>query len=250
MCGFILSVAGLVSWTTNYTDRAVRVHVVSADLRQDLAAAVLVQPAPVDDPGASSVLKDPLAAARDAGFVAAINASAFMYPLNAPAQERNTVWYAGKHVRLFGLNIADGVKRNDEHHLRQVMWFDACGRGHVGHPSTNDTPVQAVADWEGPILERGQVLSRDNPIRYQRAFAGLAAEGRRLILAVAEGGRNCGLTLAECGEFLKSQGCTEGVNFDGGGSACLMTTEEKELKPVFPADARRPVPVLLGVRRR
>ncbi len=235
--------------TTRFTSRKVPVHVVSCSLSNGFSAVALVQPAPSGVLGASSVCADPLESARKAGLVAAINATAFMYPLDAPPEERNTRWYAGKPVRLFGLAVQDGVLRNPDHRPRQVMWFDASGRGHVGHPTAAETPVQAVADWEGPILEKGVVLSRENAVRYQRAFAGLSDGGWTLHLAVAEGGKDRGLTLAECGEFLKTLGCTDGINLDGGGSACLLTERGRGLAPVFPKGSRRPVPVLLGVRK-
>lgn len=234
---------------TKFTSRKVPVHVVSCSLSNGFSAVALIQPAPSGVPGASSVCADPLESARKAGLVAAVNATAFMYPLDAPPEERNTRWYAGKPVRLFGLNVQDGVRRNPDHPNRQVMWFDASGRGHVGHPTAEDSPVQAVADWEGPILEKGVVLSRENGIRYQRAFAGLSDGGWTLHLAVSEGGKDRGLTLAECGEFLKTLGCTDGINLDGGGSACLMSGRGRTLAPVFPKGGRRPVPVLLGVRK-
>ncbi len=234
---------------THFTSRKVPIHVVSCSLSNGYSAVTLIQPAPHGIPGASSVCADPLASARKAGLVAAINATAFMYPLDAPPEERNTRWYAGKSVRLFGLAVQDGVRHNPDHPHRQVMWFDAAGRGHVGHPTAADAPVQAVADWEGPILEKDIVLSRESTVRYQRAFAGLSDDGWTLHLAVAEGGRDKGLTLSECGEFLKTLGCTDGINLDGGGSACLLSERGGGLVPLFPKGSRRPVPVLLGVRK-
>lgn len=243
-----LASTGVTRWDENWGPRQVKIHALSVELGDSLEAAVVIQPAPEGDPGASSILVDPMSAARKAGFVAAINATAFMYPLDAPANEKKAVWYPGKHVRLFGLAVADGVQRNPPHAAREVLWFDEAGIGHVGAPGPDDKPVQAVSDWEGPILKNGELQSIDSKVRYQRAFAGISEDGTQLVLAVARGGPNSGLTLSECGQYLLEHGCSDGINFDGGGSACLMADEGNGLKCVFPMGNRRPVPVILGVR--
>ena len=183
---------------TKFTSRKVPVHVVSCSLSNGFSAVALIQPAPSGVPGASSVCADPLESARKAGLVAAVNATAFMYPLDAPPEERNTRWYAGKPVRLFGLNVQDGVRRNPDHPNRQVMWFDAFWAKAVRE--AEKIPLarpQVCLDRDGvqrPSLRVGRqaVLDRERVVRLRRPRAGGAGEKEFALCGGMSSGRRRG----------------------------------------------------------
>ena len=74
------------------------------------------------------------------------------------------------------------------------------------------------------VLEHGEVR-RDFIRRHtSRSGAGLSADGTKLYLLVAEGEqshKSMGLSYPQCGEIFKAMGCTDALEFDGGGSAEL-----------------------------
>ena len=74
------------------------------------------------------------------------------------------------------------------------------------------------------VLEGGEVR-RDFIVRSDsRSGAGLSADGKTLYLLVVEGEwtlQSAGLSYPECGEIFKAMGCTDALEFDGGGSTEL-----------------------------
>ena len=74
------------------------------------------------------------------------------------------------------------------------------------------------------VLENGQV--RQDFIRRSdsRSGAGLSADGKILYLLVVEGERasqSIGLSYPQCGAIFRAMGCSDALEFDGGGSAEL-----------------------------
>ena len=74
------------------------------------------------------------------------------------------------------------------------------------------------------VLKDGQV-STEFVRRYDsRSGAGISADGRILYLLVVEGERpshSIGLSYPQCGEIFRAMGCSDALEFDGGGSAEL-----------------------------
>ena len=67
--------------------------------------------------------------------------------------------------------------------------------------------------------------------RHPRTAVGLADGGQTLVLVVADGrdiGRSVGLSLDELAELMKSLGCADALNLDGGGSSELVMRDPKD----------------------
>ncbi|MCR4939253.1 MAG: phosphodiester glycosidase family protein [Treponemataceae bacterium] len=74
------------------------------------------------------------------------------------------------------------------------------------------------------VLEDGEVCYDFVRRHTSRTGAGLSADGRTLYILVAEGERpwkSEGLSYPQCGELFKAMGCTDALEFDGGGSTEL-----------------------------
>ena len=85
------------------------------------------------------------------------------------------------------------------------------------------------------------------PGRGERIFAFAVAFDRPAGTSLAEVRGEVGpaspgscASVALVGEFLKTLGCTDGINLDGGGSACLMSGRGRTLAPVFPKGGAGP----------
>lgn len=93
--------------------------------------------------------------------------------------------------------------------------------------------TQSASEFEGypfvfggffTVLEHGEV--RQDFVRRcdSRSGAGLSADGKTLYILVVEGERKSqsrGLSYPQCGEIFKALGCSDALEFDGGGSAEL-----------------------------
>ncbi|KAF0648660.1 phosphodiester glycosidase family protein [Streptomyces fradiae] len=76
-----------------------------------------------------------------------------------------------------------------------------------------------------PVLRGGQPLpGMDGVTAAVRSAAGVADEGRRLLLLALDGGPGfrSGLTVVELAGLLRELGASDGVNLDGGGSSTLV----------------------------
>ncbi len=247
--------APVVYWEeVRASPRPLRLHFMLVDLAYPkIEAAVAVSDDPDGGGPAVATLRRPIEFAKEKNFFAAVNANAFMHLLDATEEEKKRGWYIGKHVRLFGLAVDDGVLRNNHDDRRRPIWFDGSGLARVGKPEEEASPSQAVADWEGPILVDGGVVEDGKVNKHPRTIAGTDAKGERLLLVVAEGrkeGYSEGLTLKECGELMLERGCTEAVNFDGGGSSVMLVTTNGVMSAVGSPQGRylRPLPVMIGIR--
>ena len=247
--------APVVYWEEVRTEpRPLRLHFMLVDLASPkVEAAVAVSDDPDGDGPAVAMLRRPIEFAKENDFFAAVNANAFMPLLDATEEENKRVWYVHKHVRPFGLPVDDGEQRNGHDDRRRPIWFDGGGLARVGKPEDGADPEQAAADWEGPILVTGGVVDDGNTNKHPRTLAGTDAKGERLLLVVAEGrkkGYSEGLTLKECGGLMLESGCTEAVNFDGGGSSVMLVTTNGVMSAVGSPQGRylRPLPVMIGIR--
>ena len=73
------------------------------------------------------------------------------------------------------------------------------------------------------VLENGEILTY-NEIYNSRSGAGISSDGKTLYLLVVEGeqpSRSTGLTYPQCAQIFKAMGCSDALEFDGGGSSQL-----------------------------
>ena len=94
-------------------------------------------------------------------------------------------------------------------------------------------------------------------VRHPRTALGLDRTGRWLTLLVVDGrqqGYSEGVSLRELAEIMLAEGCWQALNLDGGGSSIMLMAEAPNSFKVLnrPSDpgGPRPIPVMLGVRRR
>lgn len=127
----------------------------------------------------------------------------------------------------------------------------------VGVPADDYEVINGVSDWISPILMDGEIFAKIDNVRHPRTLAGIDEQGRFITLAVVDGRRkdySDGMTLYEAAELMKTHGCRSAINLDGGGSSIMLYTDDdgQTIKTANkPSDnAHRPIPVMLGVRKR
>lgn len=88
----------------------------------------------------------------------------------------------------------------------------------------------ALTGWDAAfggffvVLRNGEVCTDYIRRHTSRSGAGVSADGRTLYLLVVEGERkqqSFGLSYPQCGEIFRAMGCSDALEFDGGGSSEL-----------------------------
>lgn len=101
---------------------------------------------------------------------------------------------------------------------------------------------EVVNSWKAELLYGDGADDKMPEARHPRTAIGFTAEGR-LLLFVCEGrGMTqgvAGMTFAEEAAVLKSLGCTQALNLDGGGSSCMLVQGQSTIKESD--GAQRPV---------
>jgi len=244
--------ARIIYWETAWQgSRPVRLHLLRIDLADpNWEVVTLIDDDPDGDGPAEAILRPPAEHAARHGAVAAVNANAFWHVGSISDEERKRGWYAGKHVNIAGAVVHDGVLRSPPEEQRVDFWIDADGRGRVGR--VGEGARQAVSNLAGPLLHEGKIVANDSPDLHPRSLVGVDASGRYMLLVVADGrqrGYSEGLSLRESAELMRSLGCRDAINLDGGGSSIMLTVSaDGYIIRNRPSDGRpRPVPVMLGV---
>jgi hypothetical protein len=251
----------LAYWSETWTTpRPVRFHFLRLDLRHPgYEVCALVAPDLDGEGPAEATLRSPLRLAEDGAVVAAVNANAFSHLATADQAERARGWFEGKRVEIAGLAVVDGIGRSRPDQVLASVWTDAGGRLFIGLPERLDGARQGISSWIDRLLTAGEVVARPDGQLHPRTFIGSDAERRVLLLAVADGrqkGYSEGLSLAEAAQVMKEHGCHEATNLDGGGSS-IMLAQAPDAAPGKmvilnrpSGGSPRPIPVMLGVRRR
>jgi exopolysaccharide biosynthesis protein len=112
----------------------------------------------------------------------------------------------------------------------------------------------------GPVLlQNGELFITNNQEKlfsgkavndkHPRTAMGYTKNGKLIILVVE--GRNPGVAegadLNQLANILKSLGCVEALNLDGGGSSCMLVNGKETIKP-SDASGQRPVPAVFLIR--
>ena len=190
--------------------------------------------------------------------VVAVNANAFRNPVD-PSE---THWFVGKPVDMRGLAAGRGNAASPPEENRAAFWLDEAGYPHIGVQTSLVGVVLGAGDWgfandqgSGMLLENGVNIVTRPGVRHPRSAVGVDASGRWVTLVVVDGRRanhSIGATLFELAEILRQRGCSEAINMDGGGSSIMIAADGDTTQTINdPSDgASRPVPVMLGVRRK
>ncbi len=209
-----------------------------------------------DGPGpAESQLTQPLELFRRYHALAAVNANAFA----ALKTDRSAFprWYEGQPVDIHGLVVSRGRIISPIEDTRTPFWLDVLRKPYIGDPAGMETVAEAVSDWFSPLLIRSRIIpDPSDAALHPRTALGFDESGTWLLLVVVDGrqpGLSEGVTLYELAKILRSEGCTQSINLDGGGSSIMLIRESGKAVRTLnsPSDGtHRPVPVMLGVKKR
>ena len=253
VCGLVAVVAYADEQPVQYrtetrtTPRPVRIHVLAVDL---LATNCEVAVAVGDDPDGAGPAEAQLVApvTLATGFVAAVNANPWSM-ISPPANGEHPKFVAGVGCNVAGWVVADGQRRSPPEKANWSFWLDADRHAHIGNVATAQPARLAVAGFGG-LVQDGKVLPKPNEIRHPRTAVGL--DGNRLTFVVVDGrqpGVSEGMSERELAELMSEYGCRDALNLDGGGSSIMLTNGLVANHPSESAGPR-PVPVMIGVRKK
>lgn len=182
-------------------------------------------------------------------------------------------YVVGATADVLGLCVSDGrlvsPPRSFEGRGDPVLLLWEGGGGSIACPVAPPEPTvrHAVAGIGGspsdprngtPLIERGKDRSAtarvDPTIRHPRTAAGIAADGRTLLLVAIDGrqpGWSDGMTLPELSAFMLEQGAVDAINLDGGGSTAFVWKDASGAWRTNRASERsgfRPVSTSIGFR--
>jgi hypothetical protein len=247
----------LIGWTeTRSIPRPLRIYYLKVVLS---ARELEVVALPGEDPDgagpAESQLTPPLELFRKYQVLAAVNANAF-----AALSKDNTAatnWVEGLPVDIHGLVVSHGKTISPVESNRTPFWLDAARKPHIGNPLPADIAVEAVNDWISPLVVNSLIIpdSADKAL-HPRTALGFDDSGQWLLMVVVDGrqpGFSEGVSLYELAQILQARGCSQSINLDGGGSSIMLIREpgmEARTWNRPSGKTHRPLPVMLGVRRK
>jgi len=233
--------------------RPLKIYVLKIDLEHpgnELDIAVLDDPD--GDGPAETTLMTPTALARTAKLDVAVNATPWTMTQMTP--EGKPIGYIeGGHCDILGLIVKDGKTVSAAAPSAWSLWQDAQGKWHLGEVPAGVAPKRAVSGF-GALLSQGNFTTAPSDVRHPRTAVGLDESGRYLTLAVVDGrqkGISEGMSEHELAELMKSLGCWDALNLDGGGSSILMrdiASETPRVINITPGGKIRPIPVMVGLR--
>ena len=239
-----------------------RFYVARVDLTDPRVEMVIAPGGPDPDGGGrwETVLRTPSDAAKALQLDLAVNADYFDHQsrdgdphhffAGAPARATNLVMIDGRVVTAVQAGAA--------------LSFDAQNHPAIASiENARQLPAgtrQAVAGSMVLVQDGKNVASDDD--RAPRTAAGIADDGKTLVLLVVDGRRpdtRAGMTVKELAAEMIDLGCRDAINLDGGGSSTMVRkSADGRYKVVntpsdgstfaIPLSVERPVPYVLGVR--
>lgn len=233
--------------------RPLKIYVLKVDLEHpgnELTLAVLDDPD--GDGPAETTLMTPTALAKTAKLDVAVNATPWTMTQSTP-DGKKIGYIEGGHCDILGLIVKDGKTVSAAVPSGWSLWQDPQGKWHLGEVPAGVTPKQAVSGF-GSLLSQGKLTTAPSDVRHPRTAVGLDDSGRYLTLAVVDGrqeGISEGMSEHELAELMKSLGCWDALNLDGGGSSILMRDIASATPQIVntPSGGKvRPIPVMVGLR--
>jgi hypothetical protein len=245
----------LLYWhETRQAPRPVQIHCLRLELRSPaIQLAAAIGPDPDGAGPAEAQLVNAAALAATNHFVAAVNANAFAEV--PPPPDGRTKWRAGLPVDIIGWARDNGRDRSPPQSHYFSFWLDPRGRGRTGSLATN-VPAQVAVAGFGDLVRDGKRIPVRDETLHPRTAVGANRDGTVVWFVVVDGrqrGYSEGVSTCELADLLLELGCDNAINLDGGGSSILLLAPAGDALRTMnrPSDPlTRPVPVLLGVRRR
>ena len=233
--------------------RPLKVYVLKVDLEfPGIEIATAIADDPDGDGPAESFLMEPGALAKTAKLEIAVNAAPWsMVPATPPGEIPQ--YPEGGHCDILGLAIEDGKELSARTPSAWSLWQDLQGVWHLGPVPDHASPKQAVSGF-GPLVSEGNLVAIQNDVLHPRTAVGIDERGKQLILVVVDGrqpGLSEGMSEHELAGLMKSLGCWNALNLDGGGSSILIQNANHSPPKIInsPSGGKmRPVPVLIGLR--
>jgi len=246
----------LICWTeVRSAPRPLRIHYLRVALNTPELEVISL---PAEDPDgagpAESQLTQPTDLFRKFQALAAVNANAYSGLSGDIAGLPD--WLPGHPIDIHGMVVSQRKMISPFENKRTPFWIDRQRKPHIGDPPTVDDVTEAVSDWFSPLLMYSRIVpdSSDQAL-HPRTALGYDRTGAWLLLVVVDGrqrGFSEGVSLYELAQILQSQGCSQSINLDGGGSSIMLIREPgKDVRTINSPSGRnhRPVPVMLGVRK-
>jgi hypothetical protein len=246
----------LICWTETRTDpRPLRIYYLKVSLKvPELEVGTFSGDDPDGAGPAESQLVQPVDLFRKFQALAAVNANAYSGVGGDLANLPN--WLPGHPVDIHGMAVTRGKLVSPVESGRTPFWLDVERKPHIGNPAAADAVAEGVSDWFSPLLTDSRIVAdAADTALHPRTALGYDNSGEWLLLVVVDGrqpGFSEGVTLRELAQILQTQGCSQSINLDGGGSSILLIQEPgKEVRTVNSPSgkAHGPIPVMLGVRR-
>lgn len=248
-----------------------------AKIRLDHPAVEIVvtgplKPDPANPPGTEARLTTVPQWSAAERTTLAVNANFFGGIVIPAPGEKDPGWFAGRPVDLRGLSLSDGVVISPPRFVADqadpALLFYREGRARIVRAAEADLAgvVDAVAGiglsddgkQSGGLLvtagrNTGATVRVAPAARHPRTAAGVASDGRTLILVVVDGrqeGYSIGVTLPELAAIMIGLGAANAINLDGGGSTTFYyhRPDGTLLTNKASGSAWRPVGNHLGVR--
>lgn len=254
----ITSSAPIVCWSeTRDVPRPVKIHFIRIDLSNpDYEIFTMISDDPDGKGPADAKLEEPEKLAKRYDALVAVNANAFQ-SMKDNKKETDIDWFPGKPIRITGLAVSNGVLRSKLSPSHFAFWIDLDGKPRMGMPGENDKIKEAVSDWSGYLVHKNKIIVTSREKLHPRTLLGLDISERWLFLVAVDGRLpeiSEGMNLYEAAELMKKTGCHEAMALDGGGSSIMLARDPSTGKLTLlnnPAGEKpRPVPVMLGVRKR
>lgn len=239
--------------------RPLQIHAVRYDLRdREFEVACIVSTPDPDGAGpAETNLSHPELTVTNRGLFVAVNTNPFVPVANALGITPKS-YIHGWPADISGVAVEDGVRRSVRDGSGCNFWIDSAGQPVISGDEPPADVRQAVGGFN-IVLKDGVITV---PVSNGKNLAPRSAVGfdqtrRWLWIVVIDGrqpGYSEGVDLHEVAEILQELGCSDGLNLDGGGSSALF------LADTYAGPVRllnkpsglltRPIPVLLGIRKR
>lgn len=247
----------LFCWTETLSNpRPLKTHFLMINLTsKDLEVITMSGDDPDGDGPAESQLTLPAIMFSRFDAVAAINANAF----DSVSEDKisGPFWYEGQPVDIHGMVVSHGKKISPGETERTSFWLDKDRKPHIGEPVDVDLVSEAVSDWFTPLIIKSKIIpDASDSETHPRTALGFDDSGKWLLMVVVDGrqpGYSEGVTLNELAKIMKGRGCTQSINLDGGGSSIMLIRDaDKKVKTLNSPSGgtHRPVPVMLGIRKR
>jgi hypothetical protein len=205
-----------------------------------------------------TILLPPSKIANREKFDVVINGDFFGAQNTKDAEGKASGFVEGKWAKVLGPAVTDGELWGPAEKPRPVLVISRGNAVSIQGP-LKDPPKDAMQVIAGSdIILRGGAdvapkTGKFAETQHPRTAVGIADNGKRLVMVVVDGRRKdrVGMKLTELADLMKSLGCTDALNLDGGGSSELALrnpeTGQLEVKN-SPSDFReRAVGSVLGV---